>query len=859
MSKTIVHVVVQTHWDREWYLPHQTTVARLIKVMQRVVASLEAGKIDSFLFDGQTAALEDLLAHCESPLAARVTGLLRAGKIIIGPWYVMADEFLVSGESLIRNLEIGRKDALPFGCGQGVGYLPDTFGHVAQMPQILKEFGIKSAVVWRGIDIAESEFDWCSPSGHVVGSLFLTQGYYQHPLNLANWEAALHQYLNQIAPRALSDQLVLTQGGDHLLPSDEMIDRLALFNKGSREFVLRENTLESCVNDTLAATDGRRRRVLGELRQNQQAFVLPDVLSTRRYLKQLHQSAEDRLLGEVEPLLAMLCPAQAYPERYLEQTWRLLLQQQAHDSICGCSVDAVHAEMVTRFEQLNQRLDALVSMAVEAAGLRSPLQHVLVDASRGVFADDSAFTLFNPLPTTFFGWQTIECFRRGAALERPTIIVLDDDALLNCELLSLRESEEFHSPLDDFPDRYRGVTYTFAVRVQISGMQSLRCALVDAELALAVTFQATDQRRIENDQLRIELDFEGRVNVTDLFSGVSVSTALALQHEMDAGDTYNFSPPAEQAIATQPSWTRVATRVGIHVSELELTTTMSVPAALSADRKGADLAKTQNTISLRLRLFHGEAQVHATLRLDNQSRDQRTRLLLPFVARSDAATKGVCWSDSAFNLDERPERYANYPDEVTRTETPVVVNPSLSVIVAGGWWVAHRAMQEFETIEAGGQRSLAITLVRSVGWMSRRDLVTRGVGAGPDFATPAAQCIGVSQFEFCFGLQGAHAPERALQHARQLRRPLLVLRGHAPPAQGIDIGNDIVQVSATRRVGDDVEIRIWNPTAVAQRIVLDGGEWRAVTADGRTASRDPRLVPPLSMHTARAALPWGAA
>ena len=70
------------------------------------------------------------------------------GRLAIGPWQVLVDEFLVSGETILRNLEYGQRRGKELGGAMAVGYLPDMFGHVAQMPQILKRSGIERAVVW---------------------------------------------------------------------------------------------------------------------------------------------------------------------------------------------------------------------------------------------------------------------------------------------------------------------------------------------------------------------------------------------------------------------------------------------------------------------------------------------------------------------------------------------------------------------------------------------------------------------------------------------------------------------------------------------------------------------------------------
>lgn len=202
MSRTRVDVVVHTHWDREWYLPFQTTVARLAQVAQEVLDQLEAGTLQGFLFDGQTVAFEDLLAHGEAPLVQRLLAAVRRGQVALGPWYVMADEFLCSGESLLRNLEMGIADAQRAGGLQRVGYLPDSFGHVAQMPRLLREFGLEVAVLWRGADAEATSFEWEAPGGVSVGAVFLPEGYYQHGLNVPGAHDELLALLRRLQARS---------------------------------------------------------------------------------------------------------------------------------------------------------------------------------------------------------------------------------------------------------------------------------------------------------------------------------------------------------------------------------------------------------------------------------------------------------------------------------------------------------------------------------------------------------------------------------------------------------------------------------------------------------------------------------
>lgn len=792
-----VSVVVQTHWDREWYYPQQTFASRLLAVMERVCDQLDDGRLQHFLFDGQVCALEDLLDEAEPALRDRVLAHARAGGIALGPWYVMADEFLVSGESLWRNLEIGLAAAAAHGQPQRIGYLPDSFGHIAQMPQILRRLGIPTAVTWRGIALRHAEFRWQAPDGSAVDALYLTQGYYQHPLNLPDWEAALTRYLDGIAPRSRSSTLLLTQGGDHLAPHEALARRIAEFNAGQQRYELVQHSLQQHL-DALGPVD--RPTLAGELRDNAQSFVLPDVLSTRRYLKDAHQRLEDRLLGETEPLWAWLRSVQP-PAHALERSWKLLIQQQAHDSICGCSVDEVHDEMEARLQSLDQRLAALRGRALHAAGLQSPLQHEGEGAS--VFADDREFTLFNPLPLASDGWQPVSLLLQGPL--PAAVRVLDGDGTpLPLHWLGCEAERRLSSPLDDFPEPVIGHRLQLRLRLALQGLEAVGlraeacepadpgAALLAVDEALAGPLSIGGLTLDEAGTLR----WQGRLQ-------------LALHTELDAGDSYNFSPPPQPA----RQWHRRFEAVGLRRSgpfvQLTLGHAFDQPAGLDDARRGPSTESVAAAGRLTLLLTEGSPWVEAQLTHHTAARDQRTRLV--FAADQALAESA---GDTAFHWTRRPVRKAAHPAQATpQRETPVVVNPALSAVQAGAVAVVHRGLQEFEIVDGPeGGDALALTLQRAVGWLSRRDLVTRGAGAGPDLATPGAQrgFDGVTPLAFCLDEQ--LPPDALLQRALHLRRPLLVLPGHHADAwrEPLALPSGRLIPSSLRRVGDALELRVWN-------------------------------------------------
>ena len=360
-----VIVYTHTHWDREWYRPFQEFRLRLIDVMDHVIDDLSNGRLNQFYFDGQTIALEDYL-EVHPARKKQILDLIKDKKLMIGPWYVLADEFLVSGESLIRNLLVGINDAKSFGCNDFIGYLPDAFGHSSDIPRILDSFDINNAVVWRGAGNQKSEFLWKSEDGSSVVATYLVEGYFQDILNqtysIEEKTKKIGKFLNKIKKFAASDIILLPAGGDHLAPAPDTNRQIDEINKHINNYHLISGSLFDYMNiienKNLTLTEKT-----GELRDNSRNFILPGTLSTRLYLKQSNARSTWKLSRLAEPLQAFLEETGISSSRKneLEYAWKLLMQNHPHDSICGCSVDEVHNEMMSRFAQVDQISDGLIA------------------------------------------------------------------------------------------------------------------------------------------------------------------------------------------------------------------------------------------------------------------------------------------------------------------------------------------------------------------------------------------------------------------------------------------------------------------------------------------------------------------
>ncbi len=375
----ILYVVPHTHWDREWYQTFQQFRLRLVRAVDLVLDTLERDPaFTCFMLDGQTIVLEDYL-DVRPENAERLQALARAGRLLTGPWYVQPDEFLSGGESLIRNLQLGRRMAQAYGGAMPVGYLPDSFGHLAQAPQILRGFGLDNAVFWRGVgpEITRSRFRWAAPDGSEVTALWLGDQFgYSDGANLPLEAEALVARAQQLAgqlrgraPRELRESLLLMNGSDHLEPQVGLPAALAEANARLREagLELRIAPLPEYVARVCALPVADEQRHIGELRSGRYAPLLPDVLSTRIWLKQRNTACEAALVRWAEPATAWAWAlGSPHPTRLLELAWKYLLPNSAHDSICGCGIDQVHREMLPRFDQSEQIANALTDEARRA-------------------------------------------------------------------------------------------------------------------------------------------------------------------------------------------------------------------------------------------------------------------------------------------------------------------------------------------------------------------------------------------------------------------------------------------------------------------------------------------------------------
>lgn len=350
MKKTVI-AYLHTHWDREWYREYEVFRLRLLRVFDNVLELLENNKIPSFYFDGQVCALLDYL-EIRPEKEALIRQLISEKKLFIGPFYTLVDEFLTDRTVFEKNLEIGLKISKDFGCTDFIGYLADTFGHSKNIPPILKEYGIDKCVVWRGCGDFPSEFTF-----NGVNTINLVRGYFMDIFSAsmtieqkAEW---LKGNLDKIAEKS-GEYLLLPIGADHLGIEKDISEQIHQVNKLLENYEIKLSTpfeYFELVKDNFKQFEWN-----DELRDNSKTFILQGSYSARMKVKQYNIKCTYML--ELADKLQ-----KKYGSKYnsvIEYAYKLLLKNQAHDGICGCSTDLVHRENITRYEKILQIANTII-------------------------------------------------------------------------------------------------------------------------------------------------------------------------------------------------------------------------------------------------------------------------------------------------------------------------------------------------------------------------------------------------------------------------------------------------------------------------------------------------------------------
>ncbi len=876
--KRTAHYVVSTHWDREWYEPFQDYRFRLVRLLDDVLDLMKTQPAFKFFHtDGQSILVEDYL-EVRPEREAELRALAREGRLRIGPWYVMPDEFVVSGESLVRNLQLGLETSAGYGGKPArIGFVCDMFGHISQLPQILRGFSIDNAFLFRGTNERTHGAIWrwqgADGSEIIVNRFPPIHGYTAYayhvrkvmsldePFEMDTAVGELLAMVEREKNRHRTPSFLLFDGSDHIEIEPRTTELLALANEKLKDVQIVHSHLEAFVED-LRRQSGHITDVFhGELRDpaevGDDALLLHGTLSSRMYLKQANAECENELCLWAEPFAAFaksrgLQPARSLendepcPHQYLHLAWRYLITNHAHDSMCGCSLDAVHDDMMGRFRQSLQ-----IARHVAGDAMRDIARRV----QRPEMGEkDFAVVVFNPVCedldgpvdlTLRFPASMDTLLWEGNAFEKKVNFALydADGHELPYQLVNQRWNRHGRRrPLKKFPgpdDRHE-IDICVPLSLPSYGYTQLICrprpgflppqGPPTGHVPIPTRYLGSmlaDHRTMENDMLRVRIQPNGTLSILDKRSGRQYDDLLTFEDCADIGDGwYHGQPVNDEAFNSSGAAAEIAVVAnGLHKATFKIVLNWQLPRRFCFD----SMIRSQETAVLKLTSFvtlrRGADRVEVRTVVDNNIRDHRLRVLLPTGTQAS-----TYFADSAYDVVERP--IALRSDNARYREVEVETKPQYTWTAVvdreganRGLAVISTGLPESAVCDQPG-RPIALTLFRSF----IKAFLTDGNEGG--------QMQGTHTFHYWIvPLEGRLPATRLCRLAQQLAAPPRSVQvegverssqgeegGSQPPSLSflrLSPGAAVVTAVHRRRDGNGLVVRMFNPTEAPIRETLE--------------------------------------
>ena len=814
-------IVPHTHWDREWYQTFQQFRIKLIALINNLIDILENDKIFSdFTLDGQTIVLEDYLeVHPERREVLKK--YITEGRIHVGPWYILPDEFLVSAESIVRNLLLGHKIASEFGRVMKIGYIPDPFGHITQMPQILRGFGIDNIIFWRGIEYDQSqgnEFIWQGPDGTELFAVHLPKVGYGNAMSLPEDVGQAYKLIKEaiedLLSRETSKSLLLLNGVDHLEAQPHIPLLAKELNKRFEDIEIKQGNLKEYIDYAKETVKPNLNKVTGEFRSAKDAPILQSVYSSRMYIKQANERCETLLENWAEPTasLAWLL-GNKYSQNLIWTSWKWLLKNHPHDSICGCSIDQVHREMMTRFEWSRQ-----IAQEVINKNLDYITEKIKIDYLN---EDELALVVFNPLPYSID--ENVEVrvkFPQEINLNRVKVLTTEGEEIpyqLKGYGLDYKIIFNPFKPPQPLEVNYADISFT-AKEIPACGYKIFIIKAIN-DLRMSKEYETdirTGRDYIENKYYKVIAEkASGTVTIVNKLNNKVFKNCHRFVDSGDAGDEYTYSPPLNDEIIVSRLDNISIQDVGPSEAILKISGKMILPVGLKSDRKSRADKKVECPIESEVKLFSEIQRIEFKTKFDNRVCDHRLQVEFPTAIKSD-----YVYAEGHFDV---VKRSINLPDSEGWKEKAYKTahNSGFVDINDGEYGLAllNQGLPEYEIIPENN--TIALTLLRCVGWLSRGDLEYKRGNAGPSFVTPEAQCLGENTFSYALIPHLRSWAEAGIsQKTRQYKTKVLTKQLKNQPGNlsdkysFIELEGKYLEISAIKKneFEDKLVVRVYNPT-----------------------------------------------
>ena len=801
MKKTL-HIIPHSHWDLEWYQSFEAHRIKLVELFDAIIEEME--KTDEYTYyhmDGQFIPVEDYL-EIRPHMRDRLQKLIKEGRIQVGPWYVLQDEFLTSGEANVRNMLYGIKLSKKFGADPLMcGYFPDAFGNVGQAPQICQGFGIDNAVFGRGLNdvgsdnqvirqngITKSELIWRAPDGsEVIGVMFVN--WYCNAMELPAAPDALRDRILNIGHSlerfAVTDHLLGMNGCDHQPLQRNLVEVIKTANQVQDEYDVVQSNMRDYVaeirkhKDQLSPFEGE---IIGQYTSGW--GLLTSTASTHIDIKTRNWRNQHSLERLAEPAtrLAALTGGK-YDRDFFLYAWRRLMQNHPHDSICTCSCDEVYDAMLARFDSSQQVADKMIEGALtHLAGV--------VDTNCG--GDKAILVLsLEPGQSTVTATANVDFGRDEKA---HAIAIYDANGnLVPAKINRIDNQFTYTLPDDRFrqPRRVDRFEVEFPVTTEGMGWQVFKVVKVDTAPVMECPI-AIREDGMENETLSVTFKADGSFDLTDKRTGRTFVGQNRLEDQPDVGESYNFKAGGDPVLCDAAE------------------TTLYETTAYSATFKTVAKLVGDAVVTSYVTLQKGVSRVDIKAVIVNNGEDHRIRALFDSDVITDYAL-----SEGQFDLTARPIQPTftwENPANLQKTQAFVAMEPTEGAALA----IANRGICEYEILR-NGHNTVAITLLGCVAEM----------GDWGTFPTPKAQCKGEYTLEYAVVPYCTACKGKAYRTAYDFAAPATLAigtechEGTIPAAkQYISFDNPYLHVTACKQAEDrDTTIlRFFNLTGETQTL-----------------------------------------
>ena len=703
-----------THWDREWYVTFQEFRYKLVKMIDGLIDTLENNKIDVFTFDGQTIILEDYL-EIRPEMRERLEALIKSGKLVIGPWYIMPDEFSVSGESIIRNFLVGQKICKSIGVDAWkYGYMCDIFGHIAQMPQILQGFGIDGAYLGRGVGGKNQNFRgfvWRAPDGSECMAYKQTYADLMRVFKETNNDYEC--IIEFIEKNAANDMVILNYTDDHAMLNERsykffdvilnLKDKFEVVEgiEKSAEHLKKYYSELSCVEGELTTPAATKNdfRLAGQS------------ISSYYILKKANDECERLLESTVSPMLVISdLKGKGLDKGFYNLAYKYLLKNQPHDSICGCSIDRVHMDMEYRYSQVKSISKALsddfaVNMGRETAEKDRFYVKVFnfgLKKTTSTFMTDLIFEKNWPCKVSDNSrYQKINSFE----------IFNDKGERVPYQIIDIKLDSVIHSGEQNFrkADVYRVEIDSELIPFGYSCFAICGCE----KTYRSVDLSSDNEMTAENEYIKIDILPDGSVKLTDKETGKEYKNLCTFVEDGEAGNGWFSERPmaGNRKVSSTGAETTIEKLCdGALVSTFRVTKGLVVPKALNY----ANMSRTEENVKMQIvtyiTLKAKSRELEFKTVINNNAYDHRVRVFFPTQIKGETyyASQAFCFNERARGVSS--EGAASFEPEIIEKNMSGIVTVcdnenSLSFIGKEGF-------HECAVDEKG---NIAVTLFRSHG------------------------------------------------------------------------------------------------------------------------------------------------